>query len=432
MMWWMIEDETPTKTFEELRNENPNIYDGCLGYVWSDASNGWTAQALDESTKELIEEWFDERVVGDTDAKFVKFFRRKLNSCALRYAQQYRIDLSAFDPLVADYIERQIEGENSIVKNSNKNILGVSNNVRNDSSGSTVTETTTPSIEERKIGVRNPNLTESTSGTKSPNLTTTENGTRTPNLVETGIDTRTPDLSERTSGTSSENRQTNTTGSSQAHDESNGESIAKKGHKVAPQSIEYASGSGGSGAGGYSRLPGYDWRYLTGQEQADAATTNETDGRNSSTGSENGTTSGSNSSTTTRSGRETTQKNLTKKGSETNNVTKKETGNETTASTTNTTGTESTNETLTRSGNEKRVTLDTSGLTSQVDNTTSNNETANGTESGTDTKREIATGRSGLTPQEAFAKAKQYLRGSTAWEWLYKELNECFLGVYVI
>lgn len=343
-----------SKTFDKILEEKPDLYNGIAGYTWSSDENKWVNTGVSDITKSLIEDWFGMRKVCDDD-NFERFFKRKMNITALRYAQLSRIELSAFDPLVADYVEREVLAENS------KTAAGkVDKTASGTTSGTTGRETT-----------RTPNLTEVIDRDTTGSHSTTEGG------------------SDETEHEGSQ--QTATGGSDTVSSKGHTEDTHKEANKVAPQSISYSGGSGASG-----KLPTFDWEYMTSQAQAD----NDADTTSSSTTQHGTTTTGSDGS------KDTTTYGKTEQGT--------------------TSGTD--DQTRKQTGNEKTVVSGTSsGTTSQKQGVESS-----GTESGRGQTHEIETGRHGLTPQEAFRTAVSYLKTSSAFEWLSRELDECFMSVYDI
>lgn len=341
-----------SKTFDKILEEKPNLYNGIAGYTWSNDENRWVNTGVSNITKALIEEWFGLRNVCDDD-NFERFFKRKMNITALRYAQLSRIELSAFDPLVAEYVEREVLAENS------KTTAGsVDKTTSGTTSGTTGSETT-----------RTPNLTEVIDRDTTGSHSTTDGGT----------DTR-----EHTGERSSEQGGTDTT-SKTGSKTSEGVKVQKN----APMSIDYAGATAG-------QIPSLNWGSMTAQAQE------------KNTGSETGS--------------ESVQHGLTEEGTDSSTDTtrygKTEQGT--------TSGTD--DQTRTQTGNEKTVVSGTSsGTTSKTEGVESS-----GTESGSGQTHEIETGRHGLTPQEAFSTAVSYLKTSSAFEWLARELDECFLSVYDI
>ena len=99
-----------TKTLNQVLEENPAIYNNVAGYAWNEDLQSWEDVGISDATKQLIQEWFGFRTVCD-DTKFPVFFKRQIDLCALRYAQLARIELSAFDPLVADYAGDKQQGQ---------------------------------------------------------------------------------------------------------------------------------------------------------------------------------------------------------------------------------------------------------------------------------------------------------------------------------
>ena len=70
-----------------------------------------------------------------------------------------------------------------------------------------------------------------------------------------------------------------------------------------------------------------------------------------------------------------------------------------------------------------------------MEDSRNSSETLNGTKSeqGSNTEdkevKVIQSGRGGLTPQEALARANEYIKGASAAAWLQKELQVCFRNV---
>ena len=341
-----------SKTFDEILVEKPNLYNGIAGYTWSSAENKWVNTGVSNITKALIEEWFGLRNVCDDD-HFERFFKRKMNITALRYAQLSRIELSAFDPLVAEYVEREVLAENS------KTTIGsVDKTVSGTTSGTTGSQTT-----------RTPNLTEVIDRDTTGSHSTTDGGS---------------DVREHEGERASEQGGTDTTSRTGSNSSEN-----VNVQKNAPMSIDYAGATAG-------QIPSLNWGSMTAQAQ----------GKN--TGSETGS--------------ESVQHGLTEEGSDssTDTTTYGKTEQGTTSGTDDQTRTQTGTETTVVSGTSSGTTSQTEG----VDST--------GTESGSGQTHEIETGRHGLTPQEAFRTAVSYLKTSSAFEWLAKELDECFMSVYDI
>lgn len=94
-------------------------------------------------------------------------------------------------------------------------------------------------------------------------------------------------------------------------------------------------------------------------------------------------------------------------------------GSSSSQSSSSTTGTEDSTSTTTHTG------------TDTIAETTGGSIQESGSLSGSDsnTTKEITTGRDGLTPQDAFLKARQWIVISDAFDWLKDELKDCFLGI---
>lgn len=362
----MILEVNATKTYNEYLKENPNLFAGVDGYTWSEDEQKWINTGVTDVTKALIEEWFGLRTVCSDD-NFARFFRRKMNVCALRYANLSRIELTAFDPLVANYIERET------IENNSKTATSTRNQETSHSDSST-----------RDSNNSNTNVSEST---RTPELVFTENGSDSNASSDKSSDTGNKTGKVESSGSDTNRDETVHAGTTQ--------SDHKDINKVAPQSISYVTASAGN-------IPNLDWQYATGQAQAGDS------GSDSSNDTTNHTGSNSTESNSTESNSNTHEGSSS--GSSARESERHESGNEKTNG----------NETNTTTGHEEG----SNSGTGSVD------ETGNSTENGEAKRRERESGRGGLTPQEALRTAVSYLKTSSAWEWLCRELEVCFLSVY--
>lgn len=364
----MILEVKATKTYNEYLNEHPDLYAGVDGYTWNEDEQKWVNTGVTDVTKALIEEWFGLRTVCSDD-NFARFFRRKMNVCALRYANLSRIELTAFDPLVANYIERET------IENNSKTATSVRNQETSHSDSNT-----------RDSNSSNTNTSEST---RTPELTFTESGSDSNASSDKSSDSGSKTGKVESSGSDTSKDETTHAGSSQ--------SDHKDINKVAPQSISYVSASAGN-------IPNLDWQYATGQAQAGDT------GSDSSNDTVNHTGSKADESNSTESN--SNMHEGSSSGSSTRENERHETGNEKTNG----------KDTSTQVGHEEG----SNSGTGSVD------ETGNSTENGEAKRRERESGRGGLTPQEALRTAVSYLKTSSAWEWMRRELEGCFLSVYDI
>ncbi len=345
-----------TKSYDEYIAEHPDLYEGVDGYTWSEDDQKWINTGVAETTKTLIADWFGLRTVCSDD-NFARFFRRKMNSCALRYANLSRIELTAFDPLVANYIEREtIENNNKTANSVRKQETAKSENGTRDSSSS---------------------HTDNNESTRTPDIKRTDESNDTQANTESATDKVTK------SGTDNSTDNVTHTGSAQGDH--------KEMDKIAPQSISYEGAVAGN-------IPNLDWRYATSQKQAQENKTDNSTDNTEHTGST--------------SGEDNTE----------------HTGN-------NTGNTNHTGESH-ESGNEKTVGSVTGSQTGHEESNSSGtgsiDESGNSSESEDSRRRERESGRGGLTPQEALRTAVSYLETSSAWEWLRRELETCFLCIYDI
>lgn len=331
-------------------------------------------------TQAALFDWFRFREVNDDD-RFSIYYTRQLNLLAPRYNKLLDIESAKFDPLVNKYLERlQNTGTTgSIDRNKSAETTGTESRTGDGTDKTTRELSGTNSVNENTTGE-----TSGTTGeTLKENTTGTENGTTsgTDKGKTSGTETR------KMTGTETEK----TTGSNVSIGKNN------------PNSISYAGAVAGN-------IPALDWTYASTQAQADTkGGADKTTGRtaeNTTTGTSENTTSGTTETTTTG------EKHGTTDG----------TYSETDKGTRTATGTAGENETTTRE----------TGTTSARD--TKTKETGTETEARKDTRidKEIYTGRDGLTPQEAFTRARTFIINSSAFEWLRQNLEVCFLGIYEV
>lgn len=329
-------------TFETYLNKNPGLYDTCPD--------------ITEDTKQALFNWFRFREVCD-ETRFGVYYPRQINLLAGRYNSLLNIELSKFDPLVAEYRETLFNAGYTVSGNKDRQTDTSRTGKTTDGRTDTLTR------QETENNTEGENTTSETSG-KSDG---------------TGKET--------TGGTSHDTTTGNTTGTEESATTGGNVSVSKNN----PQSIAYSGAEAG-------KVPSLDWTYASAQAQANTTgTANTTTGGTSDTtsdGKTTGTRDTTNGETHSDTGKGT--RNLTGEKTLTGTDTREISGNGTTEGT----GTEKTTETT--------------------------GETRNGIE------KEIYTGREGLTPQEAFLKAQEYIKVSSAFAWLKSNLEVCFLGIYDI
>lgn len=440
-----------TKTLNEYLTDNPGLFDGLDGYSWDDNAQEWRNTGITEGTKTLFEEWFGERIICHDD-KFPRFFRRAWNDCAYRYAQQVRLELSAFDPLVTNYMEREIKGQTAKTSAGNR---------QGQSSGSNSSDVIQNGTNEQ---IRTPELSESTTRTFTPGVKSKESEVLTPRVMRSEKETITPQgvkkiTKEHAPLNYYEQEETIGAGGEQITEQIDAgktitkrkdEAIQKQGQKNSPMSISYQQGGGsgpsiGSGSGGssigsdgeyaynYSKLPDYDWQTLSNQAQSDSANVGKEEVESSS-----GKVKVTTKNPTTKRSFGGTDKNT----EEESYLNYKEVHEKEETRVIGTDERVKTSEIL--SGQDKTIdstqhvgretVRDTNAGTTHTQGQSSgvSSETTSGTESGSNQTREIYTGRTGLTPQEALRQAAEYIKGADAWSWLFKKMDSCFLAVYNI
>ena len=103
-------------------------------YEWLDQHGstqlyGGTEFEEDQDTQDGLLDWFFWRKVVD-NRKFGAYFRRVLNIYARQYYQLLRVETTEIDPLVGNYLERQILRKGSRAETGNENTTerGTNNN----------------------------------------------------------------------------------------------------------------------------------------------------------------------------------------------------------------------------------------------------------------------------------------------------------------
>lgn len=326
---------------------------------------------LDHATIEALTDWFGLRYLCDDD-HFSVFFTREINMLQWQYDQMRRLESVQFDPMVSQYMERWANRTGDDTHNVESNAEGT--NKQNTTGTTSGTSTTTPGV------------TETTETVSRPNTTTTVTGTSAGTSEGNGSSEST--TKDASGGT------IDTTGSSQ----SNSRNHSLSG--VLPDSSTYGPGT----AAGEDGMPNeLNWTYASGQ--------------NGSVGSDDSTT-----------GSKTTTSNDASGESSTNTTDSTRTNTEST-STTEVSGTDTTEVTHSRTGKDSTENQSTNEGTVTGENTGKTTEQGTNTFSHTD--KEISTGR-GEAPQDMLDRARSYILNMNAFDWLRKQLDSCFLGVYNI
>lgn len=342
-------------------------------------------EIVDDPTKDLIFDWFQYREVCDND-KFNTYFNRTLKKCWRKYQELLRIQPGEmvlfedgvtrrvnYDWMVQQY--RELQHETNVEGESTESITGENSVTRNSSDEGIKTTT--------MIG-------DDTTARSNVSSITTTGTSDTSNTNVTEYDTR-DQMDGTTSVVSAEGVATGTdhNGNNSSNDKALG--------KAAPQSISYSGASG---------IPqSLDWSYPGSQS--------ETDHTGSDSYTDDGTTSTSGTSDTT-VGDVTTH----------------------TGDTTSTGASASESSSTTEGTGAEGVQFDTERTTAESDNRTgvqtevgSNGSERTGSTSQDTTHREIMQGRS-LDVATILENAKNFILGSTAWDFLFGEIDKCFISIY--
>lgn len=340
---------------------------------------------VDDPTKSLIHDWFQYREVCDNE-KFNTFFNRTLNTSMRKYRQLLRIQpgevvefddgverVVTYDWMIQEYHE--LQHETSVEGEMTESISGDNSVTRNTTDEGTKTTTMVGDDQTAKSGMTSVTQTGTTSGATG-NVTT-------------------QDLEDRTTGTTTTDTatgQSNTTD----HDGDNSSNDKSLG-KAAPQSISYSGGSG---------MPSnLDWQYPSSQSEVDH------------TGEDNYTEDG----TTSTSGTSETEVNDT--------VTR--TGDTTSSGTS-----ETESQSVSEGTNAEGIEFDTERMTAESDSRAGVQTESGATSSGkmgsnsTDTMhREMSQGRN-IDIATLLDNAKNFILGSSAWDYLYGQLDKLFISIY--
>mgnify|MGYP003289630186 CR=1 FL=1 len=321
-----------SKTFKEFLVDNPTLYNGVGYYDFNNVTQEMDFIEIDEITKTFIFDWFQDREVN-SDTHFARDFKRELNKDLWQYYQFLRVQLTDFDPLVADYFEDYVQhvGENHETG-------------KND-------QTKTPGglLKQRTTTYNNEQVAEGGKDTIKPNTTSTQ-------TTERGITEET----KVTPGAIIEVKQG-----------------IKQVDKAQPVSLSYSGATAGE-------VPDLDWHTASSQSQNEQIQV-----------------------TTPKGGNDTT---LVTPGDGQDVVETKETGTKETEY----------GKTSTRTGGHTEVEALALAKDEVIDQDTSKDSN-----DAHENKRRH-TGRTGMLPQWALQKAREYIAGTTAYDFLYNALQPCF------
>ena len=357
------------KTFREMRTTT-EVYPTNLDVFQAD--------------KEAINSWFDNRLVVDNN-NFVGYFQRVLIRDYRRYRELLRTqpDISKFDWLVQQYTESQTYEKG----------VGATATSGENSSNTTTANTSHDNVAVSKNGSETSNF--NGVGSRDESIT----GENSRMTVNSGTDT--------TSHVGSEERTGETTTQASGSD-----SVASEDHtnqkvltRENPMSISYNGGVSIDRANGNTGA--LNWEY--------PSTQGETDTRGNS---ENQTSYGRKDETSTEDNVSQTATDSVVHG-----LTVNEESDQSESKQESTSETHS-NSVVRSDGEESETSHSGSGSTS---NTAQNSSSTN--ESKQRLTQHINTGRS-VDTATLLTQAQAYIMNSSAFEWLYKQLDVCFMGVY--
>lgn len=323
---------------------------------------------IDAGTVTDITDTFTNRIICD-DIEFTRFFRRRLKATLPRYNKLVRLENTKFDAMVSNYTERQV--------GNSRVLTGENSGTNNETMNGVSTDDASSDSNSHNITSRTEAMENQSNG--SENVQDARNNVKSTEEQE----------AEETSKAIGRNRA--------EENERESDEVNKAMNKNAPMNASYSGATAG-------KLPDMDWTHASGQEQRENGTTeNESRAESEMTEEDGSRVNGKdNEEVNAESGE--SNKQTSQNGSE------EKAGSE--------------EQEQTGSGTDSRA-----GATQQERNgqNEGRNESAE-----SNLTQEIMTGRSGLTPQEALLKAAEWIKKSSAFEWLVDELEECFLGVYDI
>ena len=331
---------------------------------------------LDPATIEALTDWFGLRYLCDDD-HFSVFYTREINMLQWQYDQMKRLESVQFDPMVSQYMERWSLNTGSDTHHVTSENEGTSSQ---ESSGKTSNNSSsTPGVRETVETVHTPNTT----------------------VVSTGSSDGTSSGSSTNESTSHETNNSKGSNNQETTSSTDNKSLAG----VLPDSATYGPSTDPNNPNtDENGLPmKLNWTYASSQTGSHGIDSSSVVGNNESGSESNGNSTASvEDSTETHTDSESTVKT---------------TGEDTTTVQTSKTGSDNVESQGTSQGT---VDGKTSGTSSETGDNTFRHE-----------DKYIHTGR-GEAPQDMLDRARSYILKMNAFDWLRKQLDSCFLGVYNI
>lgn len=372
---------------------------------------------IDDATKEVISNWFGYRRVAN-NRFFPLWFYRTLERDYPRYIELLRIEArtadSEYDWLVTNYEERQVEikGNDTIAQTDN----GTSNQTNNRKFTAGTSRVTTH------------NDQDVTEGTLESKHTGTDNNLLTRNLNHQ--DTERVQIDAE--GSNSSTRTPNLTDVSKTSNVDNSRHGVLQ--RQAPYDADYA---------GLTASTNANVAHGVGNDGVDTGTVEMLDNSSYMAGfpalviqnptaasDEVSSNSNVNYNENTHTGNEVNVTNTTNDEDNTTTRNGSDTGTERNERTANLTDKDTTNEEVTRTGRTETTNsgFDTDLTTIQGTNSKNVNKQA----TRNNLERTIFTGRSGQSPQLLLKDAVEFVKSTSAWKWLYQQIDKNFMMLYDI
>lgn len=384
--------------------------------------------------------WYMFRGLCDDPEKFRIYTSRLLDRLERQYNLYLRNDMTTWDPMVAEFYERQTrnneDATESRTKSGTKKTTRGGKTTTTYGGSDTATETGTNGNTRTLNTNHNTTRGETWSGsdTESVDMTTDGNGTQTNNLTDTVTDDLTSTRTDATKSKRTDNTQQDSTNKANVRTKSGVRGLAGD----LPMSSTYGQGSPAP-APSESPVeslhfadmpPSLNWDYATSQQETvtEAASESDTKGQLKNTGTVETDNTGTvtNKNTGTRESKSTgtvgTQSSATEQGTRDTLYGRK----------VDSTGSDAETGTVTDAGTTDRTNKTEYNRSTETTNDLADSETDNGTESGSSARnanvRERYSGRR-ESPPELLARAQDYILKSNALKWLIQQLDVCFMQV---
>lgn len=428
-----------TKTLEELIEE-----------VGQEAV--FSGTEVDEATQNLLIDWlFDYKLCSDSDTKFLRYFRRRLNNVYPMYLSQVRVMTvrENLDPFVVHYFERLEKRQGTGTEATTRATTG--NGTKGTTGGTTMSEGSvrTPDLVHANEYASQDDITSSdiSDTTRTPNLTQsttygeqiattgsgTDNTTRTPNLTDTdkhtGTITDAGSSSSSTSGTSTEDSTIGVDASNSSTSYSDAFAIQYPEANIGGSNLSVSLNGTRAGGINYAQSESIGGSKTDGTSGTDTTTDIDRSESSSTQGTTGNTRTFNNTDTSTHTGTETNNRSLSNTGNETHSGTDSTQSTGTEHTSTGASGAVETkktgNDRSTDTGTETFTKTGTTTNSGEETTTNSQNEVGTANRSNDEKVQTIEKGRD-ESVADLIPRVMKALQNSNELLWLVKSLEVCF------